>query len=52
LPADAPQLGDWEAAFLKLEIAGAAFQERIAALDAYLDTVEETLEVWGRAHGA
>jgi hypothetical protein len=52
LPEGAAHLADWQAACLKLEIGGTAFRERIAALDAYLDTVEETLEEWGRAHGA
>jgi hypothetical protein len=27
------------------------FEQRLSALDAYLDTIEEVLEDWGRAHG-
>ncbi len=42
----------WKGAFEHLALIGPGFAERIAALDAYLDTVEETLEVWGRETGA
>ena len=31
---------------------GAGFKGRVAALDAYLDMVEETLDEWGRSSGA
>ena len=37
---------------LHLGLLGAGFKEGVAALDAYLDMVEETLEEWGRASGA
>ncbi len=52
LPPDAAPFDAWRAAGERLGLLGAAFGERLAALDAYLDTVEETLEVWGREKGA
>ncbi len=52
LPDDSPVREPWMAACLSLELTGAYFQSRIAALDVYLDTVEETLETWAQAHGA
>lgn len=45
-------VGGWQAATSSLGLQGAGFPERLAALDAYLDTVEETLEKWGRENGA
>ncbi len=41
----------WRQAFEYLGLLGTAFDERLAALDAYLDMVEETLEIWGRKAG-
>ncbi|MCU0484624.1 MAG: hypothetical protein MUC85_00805 [Anaerolineales bacterium] len=35
-----------------LGLQGDGFTERIAALDAYLDTIDELLEDWGKEHGA
>jgi hypothetical protein len=52
LPDEAPQKADWQAACDHLRLAGAVFQERIAALDAYLDVVEEVLEIWAEERGA
>ncbi len=49
---DTPQRDAWQAAFTRLGFLGGAFFERIAALDAFLDMVEETLEVWAHEHGA
>jgi hypothetical protein len=46
----APQQ-DWKEAFQRLGVYGAAFRERVAALDAYLDTVEEILDDWAHASG-
>ncbi len=47
-----PRLGTaWEQAFEALGLRGAAFAERLSALDAYLDTVEERLDAWGNARG-
>jgi hypothetical protein len=52
LPADAPQQEAWRSAFQYLGLAGAGFGERLAALDAYLDLVEETLADWAKQTGA
>ena len=42
----------WAWAFTQLGLAGAGFMDRMAALDAYLDLVDETLEDWARRNGA
>ncbi len=52
LPAKAPQGAAWREALHALGLQGEAFPERVAALDVFLDTVEESLEEWGRAQGA
>jgi len=52
LPADSPSRTAWRQATVRLGIGGGAFHERVAALDAYLDLIEETLEVWARQNGA
>jgi hypothetical protein len=52
LPADAPERLEWQAACQRLGLVGGGFAERVAAFDAYLDTVEEALETWGRENGA
>jgi len=41
----------WEGAFTRLELAGPAFAERLAALHAYLEMVEEILADWARQNG-
>jgi len=51
-PADSPHLKTWTQAAAQLGLLGDAFTERVDALDAYLDLVEETLETWGRENGA
>lgn len=51
LPAAAPERQDWQAALEKLELFGPAFSGRVAALDAFLDSVEEILDDWARANG-
>ena len=51
LPADAPALAVWREALERLGLWGEAFPARQAALDAYLDQVEELLEDWARANG-
>ena len=51
LPADSPQVEVWDATFSELGLYGPAFRERISALDAYLDSVEELLDQWGQARG-
>jgi hypothetical protein len=42
----------WRQACEVLGLLGSGFNHRINALDAYLDTVEETLERWARDNGA
>ncbi len=51
LPQEAALLENWREAFRRLGIYGADFRERVSALDAYLDTVEEILDDWARANG-
>jgi hypothetical protein len=43
-------LGAWRDAFLQLGYLGAGFAERVEALDAYLDVVEETLDDWKKKY--
>lgn len=45
-------MSPWETAATQLGVLGPAFTEKVAALDAYLDMVEELLEEWGRENGA
>ena len=52
LPESAPEREFWVEAGLALGLLGPAFEERVAALDAYLDQIEETLENWAYANGA
>lgn len=52
LPEESGERGSWQEALHRLGLLGSGFSERVAALDAYLDTVEETLEEWGRDSGA
>jgi hypothetical protein len=51
LPPDSPLQADWQEAGSHLGLLGPAFSERIAGLDAYLDTIEETLDTWARQNG-
>lgn len=52
LPGGSPEHLAWQESFAQLGLLGDGFSQRVAALDAYLDTVEETLEAWARANGA
>ncbi|OGO71337.1 MAG: hypothetical protein A2Z49_10170 [Chloroflexi bacterium RBG_19FT_COMBO_56_12] len=52
LPEDSAHRAGWEEAGRRLGQIGAGFVERIRALDAFLDTVEDALEVWARENGA
>jgi hypothetical protein len=47
-----PAVPAWREACHHLGLMGEAFAERLKALDAYLDLVEDTLEDWGRQQGA
>jgi len=51
LPADTPHHIAWQQAGEQLGLLGKAFEDKITALDAYLDMVEETLEAWARENG-
>jgi hypothetical protein len=47
------ELGEaWSTALQELRLLGTGFSERLEALDAYLDTVEETLDTWAAEAGA
>jgi hypothetical protein len=50
--AGAPQRQGWQGAGERLGLLGTAFRQRIEALDAFLDTIDESLDAWGREHGA
>ncbi len=52
LPLESPALESWRSAFRQLGLIGAGFEERVKALDAYLDMVEETVDGWAQANGA
>ncbi len=52
LPGDLPACEPWKNAITRLGLLGDAFTEKEAALDAYLDQVEELLEDWARVNGA
>lgn len=51
LPADHPQVETWQQVFSDIGLLGPGFRERVNALDAYLDSVEELLDEWGQARG-
>ncbi len=51
LPDDNPQVDIWREAFSGIGLLGPDFREKVAALDAYLDNVEELLDEWGQARG-
>ncbi len=50
-PEAAPVVEHWVGAIQQLGMWGVDFPERVAALDAFLDVVEETLEEWEREQG-
>jgi hypothetical protein len=51
LPADSPHQQPWQQAGERLGLLGPAFTEKISGLDAYLDTVDELMDAWGREKG-
>lgn len=51
LPETASPLQDWQSAFRVLGMLDEEFSERVEALDAFLDTVEEALDAWAQANG-
>jgi hypothetical protein len=52
LPPQSDEFRDWHEAVTQAGLLGPNFAERLEALDAYLDLVDETLEEWARANGA
>ena len=52
LPEDSAHRTAWEAAGTRLGQVGTGFAERIHALDAVLDLVEDTLDEWAKQSGA
>lgn len=51
LPDNGPHVDKWRETFSEVGLLGAGFREKVAALDAYLDNVEELLDEWGQARG-
>lgn len=51
LPANHPAYEGWKLAVDRLGLLGEPLKERLAALDTYLDTIEETLETWASKNG-
>ncbi len=52
LPKESPTRSEWQKLLETLGLFGTGFQERLMALDAYLDLVEEIIEKWARENGA
>ena len=52
LPESDPGYQAWRDAVHQLGLIGAGFSERILALDAFLEQVEETITTWGVNEGA
>lgn len=52
LPVGSAEWQAWQRTFEQLDLLDVASSERLGALDAYLDQVEETLEDWARQSGA
>jgi hypothetical protein len=51
LDGEDPNLAPWRHALEQTGMVGEGLEERLEALDAYLDQVEETIEEWASAHG-
>ncbi len=51
LPQESEQAAEWREAFSTLNLLGPGYRERVSALDAYLDSVEELLDEWGQRRG-
>jgi hypothetical protein len=51
-PLESKAFSNWQTAMERLGLYGPMFKERLQALDAYLDLVEETLETWAQENGA
>jgi hypothetical protein len=51
LPPDDPSLAAWQAVLQALGLDGPGFSARLDSFDAYLDSLEETLDDWAKANG-
>lgn len=51
LPPDNLHSERWHDVCQYLSLIGDMFAQRVAALDTYLDTIEDTIEQWGETHG-
>lgn len=51
LASDSPHLAAWSEAINALQLGSDHFTDKLTALDAYLDNVEETLDNWGVKNG-
>ena len=51
LPAGSPALQSWEKIASQLALSPNHMEERLKSLDAYLDSVEETLDLWAERQG-
>jgi hypothetical protein len=51
LPAGSPVLQPWDNVANQLALSAAHMEERLKSLDDYLDTVEETLDIWAERQG-
>jgi hypothetical protein len=51
LPPDSPQMTAWVSFCDQLKLDEASFENRLAGLDAYLDSVEEALDEWAANNG-
>jgi hypothetical protein len=51
LPEASPQVSGWASTLQTLGYSPQTFPDRLAALDSYLDLVEETLDEWSRSNG-
>ncbi len=51
LPVESPHFSAWEEACQHLNLGPDQFEEKLSALDAYLDNIEETLDEWGIENG-
>jgi hypothetical protein len=51
LPPDSPARPAWQEAATRLGLLGPGFAQKVTALDAFLDTIEEILEMWAQKTG-
>lgn len=51
LSPDSPDCVAWQEAVAHLGLFGSSFAQKVTALDAFLDTVDETLEMWAQKNG-